>query len=89
MIFSAIGVDGGEKVVGCIGEDDESLNERSIVKRDLPIAGTVPATEPVLSMRSRCFREDTLFVRGGCSTGVAGKGNCEGGSGARDPGGSK
>lgn len=55
IIFSAIGVEGGEKVVGCMDED-KSRDERSTDKRDLPIAGIIPLPEPVLSMRSRCLR---------------------------------
>jgi len=49
------------------------MDERSVDRRDLPMAGTA-LTELVLSMRSRCFREATLFELGIWATGGTGRG---------------
>lgn len=49
------------------------MDERSVDSRDLPMAGTA-LTELVLSMRSRCLREATLFEPGIWATGGTGRG---------------
>lgn len=85
IIFSAIGVEGDEKVVGGRNEGDKSMDERSFDNRDFPIAGTA-IIEPVLRMRSRRFRDVTRLVLGNWSTGGTGRGKeGGGGSGGRNP----
>ena len=81
IIFSAIGVVGGELVVS----DGDALDKRAVDKRNFPKAWPLLLdVEPVLRMRRRCLKESILFGGGG-STGGGGRGKVGGGGGGRGP----